>query len=151
MVDEDRYQIAAGDWQTVMVPLRHPPARVSVSYAVQTGSNQIRIGLLTQDDFDRLQSNPSKLKDDVLLASTPPGMAGSFVYQVGRRDDYLILLDNRADKEHPATIRMRVAIDFPKVTQLPPERQFTVVAISFLAFFAVVTWSARRLLKATRQ
>jgi hypothetical protein len=45
---------------------------------------------------------------------------------------------------------VRVAWEYPRVTQLSPERQFTVIAISFLAFFSVVTYSARKLLKAAR-
>jgi hypothetical protein len=150
IVDEDHYRIGAGDWQMIFVPLRQRPATVSASYSVQTGSEQVRIALVSQEDFERVQNDPGRLQDDLLLAVTPRGKSGSFTHRVGHRDDYLILLDNRADKQNPANIRMRVAIDFPKVTQLSPERQFTVIAISFLTFFAVVTYSARKLLKATR-
>ena len=150
-VDEDLYQIGPGDWQPVTVGLRQRPATVSASYAVLGGSSQLRIALLTRDEFERVQSSHARLTDAELLASTPRGKSGSFAYRVGHRDDYVIVLDNRADKENATTVRMRVAIDFPRVSQLSPQRQAVVIAISFLAFFAVVTYSARKLLKAARR
>jgi hypothetical protein len=149
-VDEDIYRVAGGDWQTVFVPLRQRPATVSASFAVESGSDKVRIALVTQDDFERAQNDPARLPDSELLAVTPRGKAGAFTHHVGHRDEYLVLLDNRVDQAHPAVIRMRVAFEFPRVSKLSPERQFTVIAISFLAFFGVVTYSARKLLKATR-
>jgi hypothetical protein len=148
-VDEDHYHIAAGDWQPVTVGLRQRPATVSASYSVHNGSDSVRIALLTRDELDRAQNDLGRLPDSALLASTPRGKSGAFTYRVGHPDDYFIVLDNRADKVNPATVRMRVAIDFPRVTKLSPERQATVIAISFITFFAVVTYSARRLLKAS--
>jgi hypothetical protein len=149
-VDEDQYRIQAGDVERVLLPLRQNPAVVSVSFSVEGGSTQVRVALVTQEDFDRADGNPSRLSEDALLAATARGKSGSFTHRVSRKGDYLILLDNRADKEASAVVHMRVAWDYPKVTQLSPERQFTVIAISFFAFFTVVTYSARKLLKATR-
>jgi hypothetical protein len=52
-------------------------------------------------------------------------------------------------------VHIRVWLDFarrgPVVTQLSPERQLTVIAISFLVFFGIVTYSARRLLRTMRR
>ena len=149
-VDEDRYRIRAGDLEMVLLPLRQNPAQVHVSFSVQSGSNQVRVLLVSQADFDRAQGDISRLPDDAVLASTPRGKSGSVTRRVGHRGDYLIVLDNRADQENGAVVQMRVAFDYPRVTQLSPQRQFTVIAISFLAFFAVVTYSARKLLRATR-
>jgi hypothetical protein len=149
-VDEDRYRIRAGDFEMVLLPLRHHPAVVSASYSAQNGSNQVRIALVSQEDFDRAQGNPAKLPEDALMAVTPRGKSGAFTHRVPHRGDYLILVDNRADKDNAAVVQVRVAWEYPKVTQLSPQRQFTVIAISFLAFFSVVTYSARKLLKATR-
>jgi hypothetical protein len=144
LVDED-YQIPAGDWKWVEVDLRQQPAVVMADYRVQGGSGQVRIALIARDDLDRLPEN-------ALLAATGRGGAGSLAFRVGDRDNYAILVDNRADKTNAATVRLRVSLDFarPRVTRLSRERQITVVAVSFLAFFAVVTYSARKLLKAAR-
>jgi len=142
---DEEYQIPAGDWKWVEVNLRQQPATVIASYAVQTGSDQVRIALLARDDLDRLNEGD-------LITATPRGKMGSFAYRVRDRDSYAILVDNRADKARPATVRLRISVDFarPRVTQLSRERQLAVVAISCLAFFAVVTYSARKLLKASR-
>ena len=37
------------------------------------------------------------------------------------------------------------------VATLPPERRLVVILISFAVFFAIVTWSARRLLRLVRR
>jgi hypothetical protein len=149
-VDEDQYRIQAGDMERVLLPLRQNPAVVSVSFSVEGGSDQVRVALVSQAEFDRVEGNPARLSEDALLAATPRGKSGSFTHRVSHKGDYLILLDNRPNQGDPAVVHMRVAWDYPKVTQLSPERQFTVIAISFLTFFAVVTYSARKLLKATR-
>jgi hypothetical protein len=144
LVDED-YQIPAGEWKWVEVDLRQQPAVVLAHYLVQGGAGQVRIALIARDDLERLPENS-------LLASTRRGASGSLAFRVRDRDNYAILVDNRADKTNAATVRLRVSLDFarPRVTQLSPERRLTVVAVSFLAFFAVVTYSARKLLRAAR-
>jgi hypothetical protein len=145
LVDED-YQIPAGDWKWVEVDLRQQPAVVMASYFVEGGTGQVRIALIARDDLDRLPEN-------ALLSSTRRGGSGSLAYRVRDRDSYAILVDNRTDKTNAATVRLRVSLDFARAhaTQLPRERQVTVVAVSCLAFFAMVTYSARKLLKAARQ
>jgi len=150
--DEDVYQIAPGDYQWVTVDLRQQPAVVKASYVVEAGSGSVRLMLVTRDEYDHTRDNLAQLPDDARLASTPRGRSGEFTVRVRQRDSYVILLDNHADKANPATVRMRVSLIFnrPTVTQLPPGKQFTVVAVSVAAFFAMVTWSARKLLKAAR-
>jgi len=149
-VDEDRYRIRPGDLEMVLLPLRRNPAMVNLSFSVQSGSNLVRLMLIRQDDFDRAQGDVSRVPGDAILALTPRGRSGSLTRRIAHKGDYLILLDNRADRENGAVVQMRVAFAYPKVSQLSPQRQFTGIAISFLTFFAVVTYSARKLLKATR-
>lgn len=148
-VDEDRYRVRPGDLEPVTLSLRQMPAVVNASFSVE-GAAQVRIALMTQQDWDRADNNPARVSEDALLVSTARGRSGSFTHRVSHKGDYVILMDNRADKQNPAVIHMRVMWEYPRVSQLSPERQFTVIAISFLSFFAVVTYSARKLLKATR-
>jgi hypothetical protein len=147
-VDEDRYLIRAGDLEMVLLPLHRNPAIVTASYTVQNGSSNVRIVLVSQEDFDHAHGDPGRLPEDAVLASTGRGAVGAFTHRVSHKGDYLILLDNRADKANATSVQLRVMWDYPRVTQLSPERQFTVVALSCLTFFAVVTYSARKLLKA---
>jgi hypothetical protein len=54
-------------------------------------------------------------------------------------------------------VRLKISLDFaprpqgPEVTRLSPRRQLTVILISFAVFFAIVSYSARRLLGAIRR
>jgi hypothetical protein len=51
----------------------------------------------------------------------------------------------------PAFIKLDFARHGPTVTQLSSRRQLTVVLIRFAVFFAIVSFSARRLLRAVRR
>ena len=53
-------------------------------------------------------------------------------------------------------MHLRVWLDFggrrgPEVTELAPERQFVVVAVSLAVFFGIVTYSSRRLWRAVKR
>ena len=74
-------------------------------------------------------------------------------FRVRRPDDYAIVVDNR-EGDRDATVLVRASLDFaasgPDVTLASPGRQMTVIALSFIFFFGVVTYSARRILRAIK-
>jgi hypothetical protein len=144
LVDQD-YQIPPGEWMWIPIELKQEAATVIASYVVPERTSQVRIALLAKDDLD----HPQEKK---FIASTRRGHSGAFAGRAPYPDTYAVLVDNSADKSRAATVRVRVTLDFskPRATQLPVERQLTVIAVSLLAFFAVVTWSARRLMKSAR-
>jgi hypothetical protein len=52
-------------------------------------------------------------------------------------------------------VGLRIRLDFPAAVggipeRLSPRRRLTVVLVSFAAFFAIVTWSGRKLLPVRR-
>ena len=70
--------------------------------------------------------------------------------------DYVLVVDNRSSKAGAAAVHLRIALDFaslsgPVVTRLGPRRQFTVIVLAFAFFFGVVTYSARKLLRAVKK
>jgi hypothetical protein len=143
-------QVPAGDWRFVQVSLNQRPAFVSADYQVE-GGPEVRLALLPREDLEGLRKD---LPDSV-LAVTAPAMAGRLRYPVSLRGSYAILIDNR-DGSSAAMVRTRAFLDFgarpgPNVTRLSPRRQLTVVAVSFAVFFAIVTYSARRLLQGIRR
>jgi len=90
-----------------------------------------------------------------VLAWTEPARSGSLRYQVREPGSYVMVLDNRAESR-PAAVRLNVWLDFaepvaPGVAQLSTGRRVAVVLISCAVFFAVVTFSARRLWSAIRR
>jgi len=148
LVDEV-YRIPAREWRWVPVSLRQQPALITAVYRAQDGPTQIRLRLIRRADLDKFREG---LPPGV-IAATAFGANGSLAHPIAVPGDYVILVENEGDT--PARVRLRIALDFsragPRVTRLTPQRQFTVIAISFAVFFGIVTWSARRLLRAVRK
>ena len=142
------HQIPAGDWKFVDVALHQRPARISASYEVLSGSGKVRAALMLREDLERMSGD---LPGSILV--TPEGRRGYFADRVRRRGDYVVVLDNQDGRE-AATVRLRVGLDFGArgvdVGRLTPQRQLVVVAISCVAFLGIVSFSARKLLKAMR-
>jgi hypothetical protein len=140
--------LARAEWRFYRVSLTQNPATVQAAFEVQPGSPPLRLSLMTHDEMERRHAGGSY--DE--LATTPVGERGTLIYRVPRRDEYVIVVDNSENREKAATVRVQVALDFaePKATRVSPERQITVIVLSFAFFFTVVTYSARRILRAIR-
>jgi hypothetical protein len=63
--------------------------------------------------------------------------------------DTYVAIENRGPQ--PVRVRLRVFMEQPRVRYLSRGRQLAVIAISFGVFFAIVSLSARKLLKAVRK
>ncbi|HUB80912.1 MAG TPA: hypothetical protein VMB03_19035 [Bryobacteraceae bacterium] len=141
--------ISAGDWKYIDVPLHGQPARIIASYEVLSGSGQVRMALMLHEDLDRMNSD---LPGTIL--ATPTGRRGFLADPVRRMGDYVVVVDNLEGRQ-AARVHLRVALDYgagrqSEVGRLSPRRQLTVVAISCLAFFGIVAFSAKRLRRAMR-
>ena len=147
---DEVYQIPHNEWWWVEVNLRQRPAEVSATYEVRSG-RKVRVALLTRDDLERLNND---LPHGVLAVSDP-AKSGTLTYRVRRRGDYVLLVDNRVEGNQPAAVHLRIALDFaagsePAEIQLSPQRQLTVILMSFAFFATVVAYSAKRLWRARR-
>ena len=144
LVDEV-YVIPANDWRYVELGLNQKPALVIARFDVTPPTQKARLELMAREELEHLLAGQQHSD----LSGTPFLPQGTLVYNVPVAGDYVIVVDNRGQ---PASqVRLRVRLDFPAVKQLPREKQLTVILISFAAFFAVVTWSARRLLRNIRR
>ena len=134
LVDEV-YRIPAKEWRWVPVSLRQQPALISARYQVHGGASDVRLKLIRRADL-------GKEPDARFLFATRFASGGLLVYQVMTPDDYVIVVEN--DGNAPAEVLLRIGLDFsragPRVTKLSPQRQFTVIAMSFAVFFGIVTW-----------
>ena len=139
--------IAAGKWNFYpSLQLRQQPVRVNANFEVLS-PGEVRLALLTHTDTERL------FRDEPhgVLSTTGWGRRGSLSFQVPHPDDYDIVVDNREGKRD-VRVRVRVSLDFgpagPEAVTAAPARRLTAVVLSFLFFFGVVTYSARRILRA---
>jgi len=148
LVDEV-YQIPASEWRYVDLGLRQRPALVIAHFDVTAGPPRLRLALLERQDLEKLQAGAPHSVMDV----TPEAASGVLSYRTPEAGDYVLVIDNQS--RSPVSARIRVSLDFagggPAVRRLSPERQLTVIAISFAVFFGIVTYSARRLLKTMRR
>jgi hypothetical protein len=149
-------RIPAGDWRYVEVGLKQRPAFVSADYTVEPGSGEVRLALVERDQLDRLPGKPGgDAQPDGALAITVPGRSGRLRYRAQVRGEYAVVIDNRMGAREAAA-HLRVSLDFGgrpggEVTRLSPTRQLAVIIITFAVFFAIVSYSARRLLQGIRR
>jgi hypothetical protein len=155
LVDEV-LRIPAGDWRYVELGLKQQAAFVAADFEVQSGSQLVKLELMRREDLDRLRAD----RPNGVIAATALAASGRLLYHVRVPGDYVVVIDNRNANGNAggqeAVARLRVALDFgarpgPQVTRLSPQRQFTVILISFAVFFGIVTYSARRLLRGIRR
>jgi hypothetical protein len=151
LVDEV-YRIPTNEWKYVEVNLRQNPALVTASFRVESGSETVRLALMTRAALESLRAE----LPHGLLAVTPVGKSGALAFRVHQPGDYVLVVDNRASRAQPAAVRLRVALDFalpsgPEITRITPRRQVTVIVLAFAFFFGVVTFSARKLLRAAKR
>ena len=149
---DDVYQIPPAEWKYIEVNLRQNPARSDAGFNVQSGSETVRLALMTRAALEDLRAE----LPHGLLAVTAPGKSGAFHFRVRQPGDYVLVVDNRTARARAAAVRVHVALEFagpagPLVTYLSPRRQVTVIVLAFAFFFGVVTWSARKLLRAARR
>jgi hypothetical protein len=150
LVDEV-YTIPPAEWRYVQVQLRQTPVAVNCNFQVISKDAQVRVALLNRGDLERLRAD----QPHGFLAATQPASEGTLYYRLQRAGEYAVVVDNRA-LHTPVRVHLKVALDFsggpePAVRTLSPQRRLAVILISFAIFFGIVTWSARKLLRAAKQ
>lgn len=145
LVNEE-YQIAPGDWQWVEVNLKQRAGAILANFQVLSGPASVRLVLMSRPDLDNMPMGA--------LAQTQAAANGSFMHRVRQVGNYALVVENQS-RTAPSIVHLNVWIDFARpgrtVETLPPQRQLTVILVSFAVFFGIVTWSARRLLRAVRR
>jgi hypothetical protein len=144
LVDE-AYQIPANDWRFVQLGLNQQSARVFAHYQTEEGGSRVDLTLMRRDDLELM----SRGNRHGTLDATDEGPQGSLSYQVRDLGEYCFVMANHGNV--PARVHLRVWLEFSGVTQLSPERQRNVILVSFAVFFAIVSFSARKLLKIVRR
>ena len=135
------YQIPAADWRYVDLGRVLRPAIVKAGITVESGS-PVRLILIARSDLERMSRGESYTP---LRSLTSRG--GSFEHRIIRPGDYVVALDNRGSPQ-PATVQLRILLDFGDATQLSPERRLAVIAISFAVFLGIAGLSAIKLWRA---
>jgi hypothetical protein len=109
----------------------------------------VRLALLRRGDLERLRMGVPH----GALEVTATAPRGQLSYTVPSTGDYALVIDNTSGA--PAWVHLSIWLDFgrhgPPTAQLTPRRRLAVILISFAVFFAIVSFSAHRLLRAVRK
>jgi hypothetical protein len=146
------YTIPADEWRYVDLGIGQRPARVEAEYEVRAGSDQVRLAVIRRDDLEHLREG---LPHGV-VETTEPGRSGKLACEVRPPGEYVVVVDNRMSDGRETQVRLRIWLEFPPAVgaipeRLSPRRRLTVILVSFAAFFAIVTWSGRKLLPPVRR
>jgi hypothetical protein len=144
LVDQS-YEVPPFEARYNEVPLQHDPAVISAAYESSSGSADVKLELMRRQDLDLAHADPSR----GYVATTAAGASGRLAYRVTQPGEYVIVVYNLAAV--PAVVHVRVWLEFRDVMRISPQRQLTVIAISFAFFLGIVTFSARRLLRAVKR
>jgi hypothetical protein len=143
LIDEN-FEIPASDWRYVPRPLTPEPAMLDCLFQSDRPDARVRLVLLSQADLNDWRVG----REHDEIAATPAGPRGTLRVPVHDPDTY-VAIENRAPQ--PVRVRLRVFLEQPRVRYLSRGRQLAVIVISFGVFFAIVSLSARKLLKAIRK
>jgi hypothetical protein len=148
---DDSISIGPSDWRYVEVVLKQKTATVDCEFRLLSQGSGLRALLVERAELDRLRAGHAPRE----LAATAVQTAGRLHLRLPARGDYALVFQN-PDRRLRLEAHVRVSLDFsgreaPQARVLPPGRRAAVVAISFALFFAVVTWSARRMMGALRE
>ncbi|MGC9949170.1 MAG: hypothetical protein ABSF64_22615 [Bryobacteraceae bacterium] len=143
LVDET-FEIPAHDWRYVPRPVTQQPAMVDCVFQSDRPDARVRLVLLSHADLNAWRVG----RDHQEVAATPAGPHGVLRMSIHDLDTY-VAIENRAPQ--PVRVRLRVFLEQPNVRYLSRSRQLAVIVISFGVFFAIVSLSARKLLKAIRK
>jgi hypothetical protein len=146
---DDRYDIPAAEWRFVDVFMNQELARVYCSYEVAPPHEKAHVGLIRAEDLPRFRAN----QPFTPILMSGPAQKGAFDVRPQRSGEYAVVIDNRHNGS-PVQVSLRVWLDFGHRTSVryaDPRRQLIVILVSFAVFFAIVTYSARKLLAAARR
>jgi hypothetical protein len=146
VLTDDVYQIPAGEWRWVRFDIHHQPTTVQCRFET-VGTGEVEAELVSRQDLELIREH----KSHDSLAATDTARTDSFSQYIGDPGEYAVVVENPG--KSPVAARLTVALSFGQAESryLPRDRQLAVILISSVTFFAIVTFSARALLRAIKR
>jgi hypothetical protein len=138
-------QIDPGKPQWVRFEITQRPGTVRCQFQAMEGG-KLRAELFRQSELEAIGA-PERYSPLAKTDSMPTGGFSQYLEQPGY---YVVMIENTGDR--PVNMHWNVVLAVgakrPVSRYLSPERRLTVILVSFISFFAIVTFSARALLRA---
>jgi hypothetical protein len=149
ILTDDVYQLEPGDWRWIRFDIRQRPATVVCNFETVGAQGPVRAELVSRRDLERIRQR----KSHDPIAETPIHSSGVLNRYIQDPGEYAALIENKGTR--PMTVHLVVSLSFtppkPVARTLTPTRRLSVILISFVSFFAIVTFSARALLRAMKR
>jgi hypothetical protein len=143
---DDTYQFPAGDWRLKRFQIGPEPATVDVQFHAMGG--EARAELVSRPNVDLFH----KHKQHDALAYTDSTSSGGFSRYIHDPGEYAVIIENTESR--PIAVHLTLTLSYgprqPASRYLSPARRLTVILVSFTLFFAIVTLSARAILRAMK-
>jgi len=147
VLTDDVYQIPSGDWRWVRFDVRRRAATVHCHF--ETTGGEVRAELVNRSELELVREH----KHHDALAATDVRRAGDFSQYIQEFGEYAVVVENPGTR--PVAVHLSVSLEFgtpaPVSRYLSPNRRLAVILISFAVFLAIVTFSARALLRAMKR
>lgn len=147
ILTDDAYDLPPGEWRWVRFEIRHRPATVECSFGSAAG--EVHAELVNRPDLELFREH----RRHDTLAYTDNLRAGGFHHYIEEPGQYAVVIENPGKEQ--VRVHLKVALSFgpprPVSRYLSPTRRFTVILVSFVAFFAIVTFSTRALLRSMKR
>jgi hypothetical protein len=142
--------LAPGDNRYMQLTVTRVPTLVDCRFRVLSGSPAVHIEIMADSEYRRFNRG----RDYDVLAQTREGSQGGIRRMLDEPGRFDVVLVN-ASGAPPAVVDLEVRTDVDPgadsaARELPPGRRLAVILISFAIFFALVTFSALRLLRGTK-
>jgi hypothetical protein len=146
---DDTYQLPPGDWRWIRFEIRQRPATAFCRFETIGEPGTVRLELVSRADLELFKQH----KSHGSLSASPSTTTGTINQYIDQPGEYAAIIENKATR--PAAVHLLLSLSFqpprPVARTLSPTRRLTVILVSFGMFFAIVTFSARALLKAMRR
>ena len=143
---DDTYAIPAGEWRWKQFQVGTQPATVDLQF--QSTGGEARAELVNKPDIQLFHDH----KPHDALAYTETTSSGGFNRYVRDAGQYAVIIENT--EERPISVHLKLSLSTnlgqPATQYLSRQRRLTVIIVSFSAFFAIVSFSARALLRAMK-
>ena len=137
---DETFEVPANNWWYRDRPVTQEPGYVECVFEADEPDTRIRVVLLSREDLNAWGAG----REHEEIGATAAGPRGALRVMVHDPDTY-VAIENRGSR--PVHVRLRAFLDRPNVRYLSKDRKLVVILISFGVFFAIVTVSARKLLK----
>ena len=134
--------VPRGDWSYVDVVAPEANAVVNCEFEVLSDNGEVRVVWIARKDLDLFRSG----KRELVIAASDFGSEGGLRQLAPSAGDYAMVVENNPTVRSAAKVRLKVWVEpAAHPTYASAQRRLSVIFVSCIVFFGMVSFSAYRL------